>query len=200
MPKLSEAHFEARRKQILEATSRCLARKGYSRLTIQEIAAEAGLSVGTLYLYFENKEEMVRVLSEETRERTDANIEANFPKGGPLEILGSIFDFLFRGFDDPGREELLRVDVQIWAEALYHPELKAMFQSSLEDRIEKFSTVILQAQEEGSLPTTVDPAGFARIFMAILEGLRVQKLMDPEFSVETLLPAVRALLDLHEEP
>ena len=146
LPKLTEAHFEARRKQILEATFHCLARKGYSRMTIQDIAAEARLSVGTLYLYFKSKEEMVRALSEEMRAQTDASIEESFPEGGALEILGSIFEFLLLRFDNPAQEELLRVDVQIWAEALYHAELKEIFQASLEDRIEKFSVLIIQAQ------------------------------------------------------
>lgn len=199
VPKVTEAHLQARRKQILDATFRCLARKGYSRMTIQDIAAEAGLSVGTLYLYFESKEEMVRVLSAETRARTDTSIEESFPEGGALEILGSIFEFLLRSVDDSAQEEVLRVDLQIWAEALHHAELKEIFQASLEDRIEKFSAVIIEAQREGSLPAAVDPEGLARIFMAILGGVSLQKSMDPEFSAESLLPTLQALLGIDEK-
>ena len=118
MPKLSEAHFEARRNQILDATFRCLARQGYSRMTMRGIADEAEISVGTLYLYFKDKDEMVRALSERSRIETDEGLEQNFAGRGPFEMLVSILESLVRGLDDPQQQETCRVDVQLWAEAL----------------------------------------------------------------------------------
>lgn len=54
---------ERRRQQIMDAAKKLFAAKGFSRATIEEIATEAELSPGTLYLYFKNKDELFAALS-----------------------------------------------------------------------------------------------------------------------------------------
>ena len=44
-----------RREQIVRATIRCLARDGYTRLTMKKVAREAGVSQGILHYYFADK-------------------------------------------------------------------------------------------------------------------------------------------------
>ena len=194
MPKLTEAHFEARRNQILDATFRCLARKGYSRMTMRGIADEADISVGTLYLYFKDKDEMVQALSERFRMETDEGLEQEYAGRGPFEILMSILASLVRGLDDPQHQETCRVDVQLWAEALHHESLRQLFLSVLNERIGQLSSLISDAQTAGKLPASEDPEALARIFVAILTGLELQKATDPEVSFETLADSLPALL------
>jgi len=50
-----EAYFEARQEEILEAALRVFARRGFDAASVEAVAAEAGLSKGTLYLYFPTK-------------------------------------------------------------------------------------------------------------------------------------------------
>ena len=54
---------ERRRQQILVAAKRMFSDKGFSKTTMEDIAAEAELSPGTLYLYFKNKEELYASLT-----------------------------------------------------------------------------------------------------------------------------------------
>ncbi|MBF0199850.1 MAG: TetR/AcrR family transcriptional regulator [Desulfamplus sp.] len=54
---------EMRRKQIMEAAKKVFSAKGFNRATMEEIAGEAELSPGTIYLYFKNKEELHTSLS-----------------------------------------------------------------------------------------------------------------------------------------
>lgn len=44
---------------ILDATDRLLARFGYRKMTVEDIAVEAGIGKGTIYLHFSSKEEVV---------------------------------------------------------------------------------------------------------------------------------------------
>ena len=50
---------EAVKDAILDATDRLLARFGYRKMTIDDIAAEVGIGKGTIYLHFTSKEEIV---------------------------------------------------------------------------------------------------------------------------------------------
>jgi len=58
-----ERERERRRQQIIVAAKRVFTKKGFSRATMEDIAKEAELSSGTLYLYFKNKEELYASLS-----------------------------------------------------------------------------------------------------------------------------------------
>lgn len=55
----SEAVRDASRDKLLKATLALLARKGYDAMTMQEVVARAGTSIGNAYFYFANKEQLV---------------------------------------------------------------------------------------------------------------------------------------------
>jgi AcrR family transcriptional regulator len=56
---------EERKGQVLDAARQLMFEKGIAAATMQRIAALAGMSVGTIYLYFESKEEIFAALQEE---------------------------------------------------------------------------------------------------------------------------------------
>jgi AcrR family transcriptional regulator len=58
-----ERERERRRQQIMVAAKRVFSVKGFTKTTIEDIAKEAELSPGTLYLYFKNKDELYASLS-----------------------------------------------------------------------------------------------------------------------------------------
>lgn len=51
--------IDARRSQILEAATRVFASKGFHAATIRDIAREAGIADGTIYLYFKSKPDLL---------------------------------------------------------------------------------------------------------------------------------------------
>src|SRR5215510_5098878 len=61
---------------ILEAAARILVRHGYDGANTNRIAAAAGVSVGSLYQYFPNKESLVAALAAERTGRISAILEA----------------------------------------------------------------------------------------------------------------------------
>ncbi|BBO80092.1 AcrR family transcriptional regulator [Desulfosarcina ovata subsp. sediminis] len=58
-----ERERERRRQQILVAAKRVFSNRGFNKATMEDIAKEAELSPGTLYLYFKNKDELYASLS-----------------------------------------------------------------------------------------------------------------------------------------
>src|SRR5215470_5024222 len=80
MPKIAEQARAARRDQIVVAALACFARTGYHATTMADVAAQAGVSKGTPYLYFESKEALFIALHEQwgcgMSERVDAAVAA----------------------------------------------------------------------------------------------------------------------------
>ena len=81
----------ARKKDILEAALVLFAEKDFHEVTVDEIAERVGLSKGTLYLYFKNKDDLFfSIIEEKTEElftRLQSAIQGNAPYLKRLEDL-----------------------------------------------------------------------------------------------------------------
>lgn len=84
----------ARRGEILEAATKVFAEKGYDRTRMADIAEQAGITKGTIYLYFTNKEDVFRAITVEEAEMSSAapihSLETIWPQLRPaaLETAG----------------------------------------------------------------------------------------------------------------
>ncbi len=92
------------RQLILEAAERSFAEKGFDAAKIEEIAAESGLSLGTLYSVFAGKPDVMRAVhATRNREILEASAGAAAAAAGPAEMLlaavGAYVDF-FVGHPD----------------------------------------------------------------------------------------------------
>jgi AcrR family transcriptional regulator len=76
---------------IVEASARVLARHGYAAATTNRIAARAGVSIGSLYEYFPNKQSVLTALLERHTSEGGAEVlgalEAAIDRGAPLAEL-----------------------------------------------------------------------------------------------------------------
>jgi AcrR family transcriptional regulator len=68
-------HAESRRSAILDAALQVFGQYGYRRTTMDDIAREAGIGKGTIYLSFGSKEEVFQALSQRLAERMLAGAE-----------------------------------------------------------------------------------------------------------------------------
>jgi AcrR family transcriptional regulator len=96
-----EREKERRRQQILVSAKRVFSDKGYSRATMEDIANEAELSPGTLYLYFKNKEELFASLSLRILQYMIIRLEevSSETKLSPIEKLEALKSAMFDVYD-----------------------------------------------------------------------------------------------------
>ncbi len=77
------ASREQRRQQLIDATMKCIARKGMGSTTLGDVAGEAGLSQGIINLHFESKDnllkETLRYLADEYKAQFDRTLEKSGP-------------------------------------------------------------------------------------------------------------------------
>jgi AcrR family transcriptional regulator len=181
MPKVSEEHLAARRRQILDAALVCFSRSGFHQTSMQQIFEESGLSPGAVYRYFKGKEEIVRAIAEETLRGFGAALEAG-PRGGPVEVFERILDAI----DAVAlRDHRLRLALQVWGEAMVNPRLAAFVRDAIDGLRERIAAEL----------ECDDPQATARVLVALAQGCVVQRdLYGDGFDSAEFRAAARALL------
>ncbi len=69
MPKVSQDHLAARRRQILDGARRCFAEYGYDKATVRRLEQAIGLSRGAIFHHFRDKDALFFALAHEDAER-----------------------------------------------------------------------------------------------------------------------------------
>ncbi|MGQ9615568.1 MAG: TetR/AcrR family transcriptional regulator [Spirochaetota bacterium] len=95
---------EEKRKRIMQAALKIFSRKGYTPAAVDEVAAEAGIGKGTLYLYFKDKEELFFSTIMSVVEDLASMIQSEIPDGlSSVEALFRLvrlqFEFFSRNRD-----------------------------------------------------------------------------------------------------
>ncbi len=192
-PRVTQAHLDARRIEILTAAFRCFSRKGLHGTTMQEIADEAGLSAGALYRYFDGKEALIEALAEESAARRADALRALEPGGG-AEALADAVANMMAGFDSREAEVSVRLDVRLWAEALDHPEVRATAREAFASVREPVADYVRAEREAGRIRAEVDPDAMGRLVISLLTGLELQRAVEEETDLDAYRATVRALL------
>jgi AcrR family transcriptional regulator len=94
-----QAAADGKRETILAAALELFGRYGYRRTSIDDIAREAGIAKGTVYLYVENKEALFRTLSQSLLDSVIANARAAAAGSGTIAArLTAVLDAKFGFF------------------------------------------------------------------------------------------------------
>ena len=179
MPKVTEEHVEARRRQILSAALRCFAREGFHRATMQDIFRESDLSPGAVYSYFNGKDELMMAIVAETMSfvgEAAAWVNEPLPEGRlrrPGEALAEIID-RYKDFELGTVVERARIFPHLVGEQQRNPQLNTAVRTGLDTLRGTFETLARAAQERGELDPAVDPEQFSRLPISLMQGLLVQ--------------------------
>jgi AcrR family transcriptional regulator len=205
MPRVSEAHLEARRRQIIEAAIECFSREGFHRATMQDIVREAGLSPGAIYRYFSSKEEIIEAIADERHARERARIAATRDEADIEQGLRELAYAFFGSLADPDERSRRRLGIQIWAEALRNPRMLRIVRRGVDEPRALVASVVREAQERGEFPRSLDPDGVARLVLSLFFGFVLQQAWDPRANLDAYLEVIEAglsglLLQAEEEP
>lgn len=199
MPKVSEDHVKARKKQILTAAAIRFSRKGFHRTTMQDICEEASLSPGAIYRYFSGKGKIITAIAEEKMLRNLAAIKSI--KEGMSGDMGKTFEDLAKAFfgnlEKDGKDSL-RLDVELWAEALRDPRVLKFVRNSVDSQVGSLAEMIKSAQDRGMFFKDVDALAVAQALASLFRGMILLKSMDDTVNVgeyvKTILIMVRSLV------
>ena len=194
MPKVSEAHRESRRRQILDAAAACFARHGFHRASMQDIIAESRLSPGAIYGYFSSKDEIIEAIADERHAHESALLAQALQAVDVREAFHRLTHSYFDWLKDPAEQRRRRVTVQVWAEALRDRRIAAIVRRGVAQR-EPATAVLRQLQEQGGLTADVDADALSRLMLAVIQGFILQQAWEPSLDVDAYIRAVDLLID-----
>jgi AcrR family transcriptional regulator len=201
MPKVTEEHLQARRRQILSAALRAFARQGFHRATMQDIFREADLSPGAVYSYFTGKDELISAIIAAMMSflaETSALFTQPLPDGRlrrPGEALAEVIE-RYQQLELGTVEERARIFPHLVGEQQRDPRLNAAVRAGIERLREGFELLARAAQERGELDPALDPRQVGRLMISLLQGLLLQVgVYGPELDIEAYRHAAIALID-----
>ena len=192
MKSKEEVVQEFRIQSIQDATMRVIARKGMAAATMQEIADEAGVAKGTIYLYFRDRDELVEKTFETAMETLTARIDASLDADLPFEDKIRAVMAAHLGFFNENRE-FFRLFLSLRmpeGPAARQRRQKQHCKPRYRDRVQKLADVIEKAQERGEV-RRADPYRLALFIMEgstaiILERLTEESTIDEAADVELI--------------
>ena len=201
MPKISPAHEQQRREQILAAAMTCFARQGYHATSMDDVVRESGLSVGAIYSYFPSKEDLFLALSDHRAEQTLAYLNELFRRPGPMaDKSREAVDYFFRMLSDE-LVPMARVTIEFLAEAAKSERIKERQQRRCESIRQFLQWLLTEAQQRGDVRSDVDVAAAAELMFALNEGILLLTVAGlRKVDLEALKPAYVSLLGIPSKP
>jgi AcrR family transcriptional regulator len=155
---------EDRPQQIIEAALAVFGECGLANARLQDIADRAGVSKGTIYLYFPNKEELFREMIRQTAVPVIESGEKTVGHGTPTEQLRSAMRAYWNFVRTPVFSTIYRL---VLGELHQFPDLAAFYADEVVSRgLKLLSGIIRQGVETGEF-REIDPMIAARMLVAI---------------------------------
>jgi AcrR family transcriptional regulator len=181
-PSRHEQIRRERRQQIVEAATQVFASKGFHAANVSEVAAQAGVSQGTIYWYFDSKESLFEaVLLESLRAVSQPSLQLiEESQLTPLETIQQMVRHLLSQIQNP--PDSFRLLLSLWTQ----PETLATgmayrgIQHLYQEWIDGLLGTLIQAGMEAGEIVPGNPRALALVLVTVLDGLAFQALIFPD--------------------
>lgn len=155
-------------RNILEAAVRVFARKGFYHAKVSEIAREAGVADGTIYLYFQNKDDILINLFEDEMKRIIDNMRGEIDaESDPLEKIRR-FALAHLALVESNKDLAEIIQVEIRQSAKFMKEYR---NEKFYEYLDLIGTIVAEGQTQGVIRADVDPGIVKRAFFGALDEM-----------------------------
>jgi AcrR family transcriptional regulator len=180
-PRLSRDEKRAEtRSALVRSAADVFARRGFHAASVDEIAENAGFSVGALYSNFERKEDLLLAAIEQNVSDWARLFAARFHEADDFRDQARLIaDAWIAGVSAEPEPFLLWIE--LWAYAVRNDHLRDELAARSRTIRELFTSMVRESAEQAGV---VLPEGFAEelgaVFDALGLGLAVRRLLDPD--------------------
>ncbi|RFU85643.1 TetR/AcrR family transcriptional regulator [Streptomyces triticagri] len=202
MARVSQAHLDARRRQILDGAARCFARNGFHATSMQDVLREVDLSAGAVYRYFSGKEELIgAIVGEVLGAIREAFEEAagQTPPPPPDVLVPQVLTMVLgmgRRMGAGDESAFPRLMVQVWTETLRDEKLARLMHEGYDAVRGAWVRTVVAYQEAGVMRSDVPAEHVARTMIAMAQGFAAQRALFGEVPVTVLQDGLRALMSM----
>jgi TetR/AcrR family transcriptional repressor of uid operon len=161
-----------RRTQILDAAVVCFSKRGFQQASMHDISAEAGISVGLIYRYFQNKEAVISAMADRHKQEIQEILERARQASGLLESLEVLFT-AHCGETEPQVVSAFVVD--LFAEASRNPPVAELVRDVCEASMEGVTDLIARSPEAKA--TNLTPREMAELIFAVNDGMLMRNVL-----------------------
>ena len=157
-----------KRERILAAAERVFARRGFFAARVSEIAKDAGVADGTIYLYFKSKDDLLISLFEQRMKQVNVVLrEALASEQKPTAQLRALIRAYLRlVHDEPAAAEVLTIELRQSSKFMKEYE-----NAEFADFLRMLGGVIAKGQEAGELDDAIPSHVAARMIFGMLDEL-----------------------------
>jgi AcrR family transcriptional regulator len=190
---------DLRRAQILEATARLIARRGFHKVRVADIARACGTSTGTVHYHFPTKDHALRAALVFYADRFHARLEEEFRTADTtVEKLRRLIEVQLTTTEEDADE--WSVWVQSWNEAILDPTLREG-QKGVHVRWREIVLDLLRTCQREGMAQGAEAEAMASRFTSMVDGMAIQVLagtgdMDATRMRELLLDAFEPYITL----
>lgn len=168
-----ERRKDARPHELLSAALALFIENGYAATRLEDVAKQAGVSKGTLYLYFDNKEELFKAVVTEhispALNMAETMIE-NF-SGHSRELIKNIMDGWWQ---QVGSTPLAGLCKLVMAESRHFPEIARFYHDAVIDRAHQMiRSMIRRGLQRGEVRADIDEDNMAHVLCAPMVMLMI---------------------------
>lgn len=194
MPKVAQAHLDARRAQVLAAARECFIRDGFHATTVHDICRDGGFSTGLLYQYFTSKEMLVADLITEAVGHEMAVLDQAAAAPTAVAAFEALGAGLLGGDQPVSSGTSPQFALQYWAEVARNERLREAT-AGLRDRyLHVIGGIVERGQQQGEIAAHVAPEAVARVFIAFGQGLLLQMTWGQQVDVSDCVQVIRSLV------
>lgn len=190
MRKLDPAKYEEKRREILKAVARCFRRHGLNGASISDICAEAKISPGHLYHYFDDKDAIITAMAEERLKEIAAHFERSIDRPGFM-VAGMLseVDWLAQS-EGPANSALL---FEMLAEAVRRRPVAKTLRAFSREMRSVLVDLIHRGQARGEIDKEIDAVIAATVLIGIMDALRALALRYPEVDTSKATAVLKRL-------
>ena len=145
----------------------CFAKHGFHQTSMHDISAEAGISVGLIYRYFKNKEEVIAALAAEHKKDIADLIE----RAGQAPTLLEAMEILFTSHCCEHSPQIISAFVvDLFAEASRNPRVAKVLRNVAKTKTDGVADLIARSPEGRRLAPWLDPHEIAEMIFALNDG------------------------------
>ena len=182
------ARRAATHERLVAAATRVVARHGFHAATVDQIADEAGFSVGALYSNFDGKDDLFFAVFDGHLRWYEERLEA----ASETEDTGHVFrDWMDALMQEP---EQLLIFIEFWAYAVRKPKLRRTFAARMAEIREAVAGALAERAQKSGNELALPPETLALVLLAIGRGLGLEKLADEDAVDDAVADLVASLI------